>query len=171
MPTELKNQQCPICRENKLTLREEEIDVPHFGQTYIFSMTCDGCGYRKSDIESAEQKEPCRYTFEVADDKDMNIRVVKSGEATVKIPYIMNIEPGPASEGYVTNIEGLLERVKGALESAMNAEEDESDKKKLRNMIKKVSKVMVGREKLKIIIEDPTGNSAIISEKAQRAKL
>jgi C4-type Zn-finger protein len=30
---------------------------------------------------------------------------------------------------------------------------------------------MVGREKLKIIIEDPTGNSAIISDKAIKAPL
>ena len=171
MGDELKNQQCPICRENKLTLREEEVDVPHFGLTYIFSMTCEGCGYRKSDVESAEAKEPVRYTFECSDDKDLNVRIVKSSEGLVKIPRIMNIEPGPASEGYVTNVEGLLGRVKDALESAMNAEEEEEDQNKLRNMIKKVNKAMAGHEPIKIIIEDPTGNSAIISEKAVKEKL
>ncbi len=168
---ELKNQECPICREKKLTLREDEMDIPHFGLTYIFTMICEGCGYRKADVESAEQKEPSRCTFEVSDDKDLNVRVIKSSEATVKIPYIMTIESGPSSEGYVTNIEGLLVRVKEVLESTMNAEEEEDDKKKLRNLIKKVSRAMVGREKLKIIIEDPTGNSAIISEKTQKTKL
>lgn len=168
---ELKNQECPICREKKLTLREDEMDIPHFGLTYIFTMICEGCGYRKADVESAEQKEPSRCTFEVSDDKDLNVRVIKSSEAVVKIPYIMTIESGPSSEGYVTNIEGLLVRVKEVLESTMNAEEEEDDKKKLRNLIKKVSRAMVGREKLKIIIEDPTGNSAIISEKTQKTKL
>ena len=168
---ELKNQECPICREKKLTLREDEMDIPHFGLTYIFTMICEGCGYRKADVESAEQKEPSRCTFEVSEDKDLNVRVIKSSEAVVKIPYIMTIESGPSSEGYVTNIEGLLVRVKEVLESTMNAEEEEDDKKKLRNLIKKVSRAMVGREKLKIIIEDPTGNSAIISEKTQKTKL
>ncbi len=171
MGTELKNQQCPVCSEKKLTLREEEVDVQHFGLTYIFSMTCEGCGYRKSDVECAEKKDPVRFTFECADDKDLNVRVVKSGEATVKIPRIMTIEPGPSSEGYVTNVEGLLGRVKGALESAMNAEEDEADQQKLRNMIKKVNKAMAGHEPIKIIIEDPTGNSAILSDKAINEKL
>src|SRR3989344_8783557 len=104
MADELKGQKCPVFGENKLVLREEETDVPHFGLTYIFSMTCEGCGYRKSDIESAEKKEPCKYTFEIADDKDLNVRFVKSSEATVKIPHIMTIESGSESEGYVSNI-------------------------------------------------------------------
>ena len=171
MSEELKNQQCPICREPKATLREEEMDVPHFGVTFIFSITCEGCGYRKADVESAEEKTPCRCTFEVADDKDLNVRVVKSGEATVKIPHIMTIEPGPTSDGYITNVEGLITRVKDVLESTMKSEEEEADQKKLRNMIKKLNRVLAGHEPLKIIIEDPTGNSDIISEKTQKAKL
>ena len=109
MVEELNNQPCPICSENKLTLREEETDIPHFGKTFIFSMSCEACGYRKSDLESAEEKPACKYTFEMENDDDLNVRVVKSGEATVKIPRIMDIESGPASDGYITNVEGLLE--------------------------------------------------------------
>ncbi len=171
MATELKNQQCPICNERKLTLREEEIDIPHFGKTFIFSMTCEGCGYRKADVESAEQKQPCTYTLDVTDEKDLNIRIVKSGEAMVKIPHIMTIEPGPSSEGFITNVEGLLDRVKKVLQSTLDAEEEDSNKKKLKNMIKKVSRAMAAHESIKIIIEDKTGNSAIISEKAVKGKM
>ncbi len=171
MPDELKNQKCPVCNEDKLTLREDEMDIPHFGNTFIFTMICEGCSYKKSDIEAAEEKPACKYTFELENDDDLNVRVVKSGEATVRIPRIMDIESGPASDGYITNVEGLLERVKAALQSTLDAEEEEDNQNKLRSLIKKVSRAMVGREKLKIIIEDPTGNSAIISEKAVKAKL
>jgi len=168
--SELTNQPCPICQKKGLTLREDEIEVPHFGKVYVFSMTCNECGYNKSDLEPAERKEPCRYTLEVNGEEDLNIKIVKSGEATVKIPHIITIEPGPASEGYITNVEGLLERVKKAIESAVD-EEDEVAKKKAKNMIKKINKVIFGREALKIIIEDTSGNSAIISEKVQKNKL
>ena len=171
MATELKNQQCPICSEKKMTLREEETDVPHFGKTFIFSMTCEGCGYRKADIESAEQKPPCKFELDVTDEKDLNIRIVKSGEATVKIPRIMTIEPGPTSEGYISNVEGLLDRVKKVLQSSMDAEEEDDNIKKLKNMIHKVSKALAGHESIKIILEDPSGNSAIISEKAIKKKI
>ncbi len=168
---ELKGQKCAICEEHKLTLREEEIDVPYFGRVYVLSMACDGCGYHKSDVEPAEQKDPCKYTLEVSSEDDLNVKVVKSGDATVKIPHIITIEPGPASEGYITNVEGLLDRVKKMIESAAEVEEEEAAKKKARNLIKKLNKVLVGRELLKIIIEDPTGHSAIVSEKAQKGKL
>ena len=166
MTEELTGQQCPICGEKKCTLREEETDVPYFGKTFIFSMTCEGCGYKKADIEAAEQKEPCRYTMEVSEEKDMNARIVKSSEGTVKIPHIMTIESGPESEGYITNVEGLLTKVKKVLESSYEAEEEDDNKNKLKNMIKKVNKVLACHESIKITIEDPTGNSAIISEKA-----
>lgn len=171
MPTELKSQKCPICSKNTLTLREEEIDVPHFGRTYIFSMLCDGCGYRKADLEAGEQKEPCRYTFEIKDEKDLNVKIVKSGEAMLKLPNILTMEPGSASEGFITTLEGVLERVKAVLESTEEAEEDADAKKKVQNMIKKVNRAMAGQEPLKIILEDKTGNSAILSEKAERRKL
>jgi len=169
--SELKGQQCPMCDKNELTLREEEIEIPHFGRVFVLSMTCEGCGYNKSDVEPAERKEPCKYTFEVESDDDLSVKIVKSGEATVKVPHIITIESGPASEGYITNVEGFLERIKKVIESTMESEEDDSAKKKAKNMIKKLNKVMVGREKLKIIIEDPSGHSAIISDKAQKSKL
>ncbi len=169
---ELTGQQCAFCGENKLSLREEEVEIPFFGRVFVLSMECSGCGYRKADVEPAEQKEPCRYTLEVTSDADLNIKIIKSAEATVKIPRVMTIESGPASEGYITNVEGLLEKVKSMIQSAADAEEDDpAAKTKAKNLIKKLNKVLVGREPLKIIIEDPSGHSAIISDKAQRSKL
>jgi zinc finger protein len=169
---ELTNQQCAFCGENKLTLREEEVEIPFFGRVFVLSMDCTGCGYRKADVEPAEQKEPCRYTLEVTSDADLSIKIIKSAEATVKIPRVITIESGPASEGYITNVEGLLERVKSMIQSAAEAEEDDpAAKTKAKNLIKKLNKALVGREPLKIIIEDPSGHSAIISEKAQKNKL
>ncbi len=168
---ELKGQHCPICEENKLALHEEEIEIPYFGRVFVFSMSCGGCGYHKSDVEPAEQKEPSRYTLEVDSEADMAIKIVKSGDATIKIPHIITIEPGPASEGYVTNVEGLLERVKKMIQSAADAEDDDAAKRKAKNMIKKINNAVLGREKLRIIIEDPTGHSAIVSQKAQKSKM
>ncbi len=166
---EIKGQPCPICNKKGLTLREEEIEVPHFGKVFVFSMNCEECKYSKSDIEPVDRKDPVKYTFEVESEDDLNVKIVKSGEGTIKIPHVITIESGPASEGYITNIEGLLERVKKVVESAVD--DDDSAKKKAKNMIKKLNKVIFGKEKIKIIIEDPSGNSAILSDKAVKSKL
>ena len=162
---------CPFCHKKSLVLTEKETEVPYFGKLFLFSMTCSECKYHKSDIEAAERKEPCKFTFEISSEKDMKVRVVKSAEATVKIPYIADIIPGPAAQGFVTNIEGILNRVKYQVESAKENAEDKADKKKAKNVLKKLQKVIWGQEKQKIIIEDPSGNSAIISDKAEKSKL
>ena len=103
------------------------MDIAHFGKVFIFSMSCEGCNYRKADVEPAEEGEPAKYTLDVDSDKDMNIKIIKAGDATVKIPYITTIEPGPAGEGYITNVEGLLNRVKAAVEAAGEAERNIKD--------------------------------------------
>ena len=167
----LEKQPCPVCGKNTLTLIESEDNIAYFGKVYLFSMDCSNCKYKKADIEAAEQKEPSKYTIEINSEKDMSIKIVKSSEATVKIPHIITITPGPTSQGYITNVEGLLNRVKDAVQSAMDAEEDKDDVKKARKLIKKVNRVIWGSEKLKIILEDPSGNSAIISDKAVKTKL
>ncbi len=167
---ELKEQQCPICQKKTLTLMEDEQEVPFFGKLAIFSMTCSDCGFKKSDIESIAPKEAVKYTLEVNSEEDLKIRVVKSSGATVKIPHIITMEPGPASNGYVTNVEGVLNRAKEAVETMKDSDEDPKIQKKCKNMLKKIQKVLWGREKVKITIDDPTGNSAIISENAVKSK-
>jgi zinc finger protein len=167
----LPGQPCPMCHKKTLTLTEQEKEIPYFGKVYVFGMTCSECKYHKADLEMAESQEPARYVFEVKDEEDLKVRVVKSSEALVKIPRIMTIEPGPAAIGFITNIEGLLNRAKHALQSARDDAEDISEKKKIKNMLKKIQNIMWGRDSIKITIEDPTGNSAIISDRALKKKL
>jgi len=166
-PDVLEGQECPVCHEKTATLAEMSRKIP-FGEkeilVHLYSMTCNNCKYHTSDLEFEEQQEPVKYTLEVGSEEDMKIRVVKSAEATVKMPRIITIESGPQSQGYITNVEGLFNRVKNVIEQARDNAEDEEDRKKAKNLLKKIQNIMWGREKQKIIIEDPTGNSAIKSK-------
>lgn len=166
----VEGEKCPFCGKNTLTMMESEMEVPFFGNLYIFSMDCSNCKYHKADIEAEEQKEPVKYELDVNSEEDMKIRIIKSSEATIKIPRIITITPGPASNGYITNVEGILERVKKQIEFARDESEDNDEKKKAKNMLKKLQKVIWGQDSLKIILEDKSGNSAIISEKAKKSK-
>ena len=135
-------------------------------------MRCENCSYYKSDIESVEQKDPIKYEFTVKDKKDLNVRVVKGSNATVKIPNLrMSIEPAIASIGYITNVEGIIRRFKKIIEDQRDIAEDDSTKKSAKNLLKKLWKIENGEEEMKIVIEDPSGNSAIISDKAIISKL
>lgn len=167
-PAMLTGETCPACLKKTLTLIDDEKEIPYFGKVYLFSMDCSNeeCNLHQADIELAENHGPVKYEFEVSSEEDMSVRVIKSAGATLKIPRIMTIEPGPASNGYVTNIEGILNRAKTMLEKTRDSSDDKSDVKKCKNMIKKLQNIMWGRDSIKITLDDPTGNSAIISDKA-----
>jgi zinc finger protein len=170
-PNKLNGEMCPFCHTANLTLTEEEVEVPYFGKVFLFGMNCSNCKYSKSDVECAEQKPGAKYTLDISCEDDMKIRVVRSSEGTIKIPRIGNIEPGPDAEGFISNVEGVLNRFKAVIEKLRDEAEDDADKKKAKNMLKKLGKVMWGQESLKMVIEDRTGNSAIISDKAVKSKL
>ncbi len=170
-PEILNNQECPVCKAKTLTLMEDHREIPYFGKCYLFSMSCSSCKYHKADVETEEKHEPARYTLDITGENDMKIRIVKSAEGTIKIPHMISIEGGEQGTGYITNVEGVLERVKKAIEFARDNEENEEVLKKAKNQLKKLTRIMWGQEPAKLIIEDPSGNSAIISEKAVKAKL
>lgn len=164
----LEGQPCPMCRNNTLTLREMSREIPYFGVCYLFSMDCSSCEYHMADVEAEKNDgKPVKYTLEIEDEKDMSIRVVKSSQATIKVPHLVEITPGPISNGYITNVEGILNRVKKVIEEQKD-DEDPAVQKKAKNQLKKIQRVLWGREKVTLTLTDPTGNSAIISEKAKK---
>jgi zinc finger protein len=163
---------CPFCNEKTLTLTETSRDIPFFGVCHLFSMDCDSCKYHKADVE-AENADgtPVKYQLEIDSEEDMKIRIIKSSEATVKLMHVGSIEPGETANGYITNVEGVLNRIKNQIEHLKDAADaDEDDiKQKAKNQLKKMTRIMWGQEKATFIIEDPTGNSAIISPKAVKS--
>ena len=167
----LEGEECPFCHKKTLTLMERKVEVPFFGGLSVFSMSCSECNYHKADVEALEQKEPCKYTLEISSEEDLKVRIIRGSGATVKLPHVTTIEPGTAANGYVTNVEGILNRVKRQIEYVRDDADDPAARKKAKNLLKKLQKVMWGQEKLKIIIEDPSGNSAIISDKTVKETL
>ena len=169
----IRGETCAMCFKKSLTLIEQEREIPFFGLVALFSMTCanPACGYHKADLEPAESKPPRSIAFTVESDEDLSVRVVKAASATVKLPRIMTMESTEMSNGYVTNIEGLLNRAKNVLEGIRDNSDDSAEVKKAKAHIKKIQRVLFGNDKMTITIEDPTGSSGIISEKAVMKKL
>ncbi|MBW3016802.1 ZPR1 zinc finger domain-containing protein, partial [Candidatus Woesearchaeota archaeon] len=141
----LENQHCPVCHKNSLTLSETDTEVPFFGKVYIFGMECSACGFRKSDIEPAEAKEPAKYTLEIKGPKDLNVRVVKSSNATIKFPELkITIEPGVGAEGFVANVEKLLNDAYDNVKFIKENEEDSAKRKKAWKLMDKILDIKDG---------------------------
>eukprot|EP00461_Guttulinopsis_vulgaris_P007549 UN07598 len=46
-------QSCPGCRRNAQT-KMCIIEVPYFGETIVMATTCDSCGYKSTDVRTAQ---------------------------------------------------------------------------------------------------------------------
>lgn len=109
---------------------------------------------------------PVRYVFPVREPSDLNARVVRSTTGTIEIPeFGVMIEPGPICEGFISNVEGVIDRVERAVNMAITW----SDGAELENAINLQATLQQAREgniPFTLIIQDRDGNSAIIHPNA-----
>ncbi len=163
---------CPICKSiGTLEFISKNEVIPYFGEVMESTILCSECGYKHSDTICLEQKEPVKYSMLITKD-NLNARVVKSQTATVSIPELgLKVEPGAKSQGYVSNIEGILNRFEDAVNTALRFVEDEESKNNAMIILEDLEKVKNGYKDVEIIIEDPFGHSTIIHEDASTRKL
>ena len=168
-PLTVTRNTCPLCCKELVTLWVPD-DIPFFGEVMHITSLCD-CGFKYSDTLILAQHEPVHYELKISGRDDLDARVVRSTSGTVRIPELgVDIEPGPASESFVSNIEGVLDRVTDILE--MVARWDEPEKtERAQELLCIIEKVKAGDFEITVIIEDPMGNSAIIATNAMRRGL
>ena len=131
---------------------------------------CD-CGFRYSDTLILSQHEPMHYEMKVRSTDDLDARVVRSTSGTIRIPELgVEIEPGPASESFISNVEGVLERVERILDMVTRWGEEDKTTRAL-ELLSSIIKTRAGEYNITIIIDDPLGNSAIIAKNAVCRKL
>ena len=162
---------CPLCHE-ELIINWQGDDIPYFGEVMHISSRCE-CGFRFTDTLILAQRDPVRYELRLECMEDLNSRVVRSTSGTIRIPELgIAVEPGSVSESYITNVEGVLDRILNVVMTATNWSVEEPEKYSLGLDIQQALRdAMDGKKELTLIIEDPLGNSAIISEKAKCRQL
>ncbi len=164
---------CPMC-QNDLVMKWQRDNIPYLGEIMYITANCQ-CSFRFADTMILSSREPVRYELSVESLEDLNARVVRSTSGTIRIPEMgIAVEPGPASDSYITNIEGVLQRVQNVLMMASKwVQEDENEEKFARSqeLLCMLNEVIEGKRKITVIVEDPLGNSAIISKKAVATKL
>lgn len=158
---------CPACGEKVDWLYKTE-NIPYFSDILIISCSCPDCGYRFSDVQNLTTNEPVRYVFCACSEEDLSVRVVRSSAARIIIPELgVEINPGPACEGFVSNVEGILFRIDKILDGAL-IEGDDDQRRNALALKEKIVQIRSGQGTITLIIEDPHGNSVIDSKKAQK---
>lgn len=162
------NTDCPVCgSKNALEMTSKTEEIPYFGEILESTILCKNCGYKHSDTICLEQKEPVKYTLTIKKD-NLNARIVKSQSATLRIPEMgLKVEPGPKSQGYVSNVEGVLNRFESAIATAIDWAEDEKIVENALKILEDIENLKSGEFTATLIIEDPLGHSIIVHDDAE----
>jgi len=159
---------CPCCNTEIEYLYKTE-NIPYFSDILIISAICSSCGYRFVDTQLLKQADPARYTMAVTTPDDLSVRVVRSMTAAIEIPELgVRIDPGPSCEGFVSNVEGVLDRIDSVVKGALHWG-NEVEKKNATALLADIARVKAGTFPITLILEDPSGNSGIIADKAKRS--
>jgi len=158
---------CPLCQKSIIITWQPD-NIPFFGDVMYTCSQCD-CGFKYADTMILTQREPMRFTLVVESPEDLDIRVIRSISGTIRIPELgINIEPGPASESYVSNVEGVLCRIEDVVGMVTRWDDEPPGSiERAHEILGSLQQVRQGELRITIIIEDPLGNSAIISDNAR----
>jgi zinc finger protein len=159
---------CPTCNTEIEYLYTTE-NIPYFSDILIISAICPSCGYKFVDTQMLKHGEPVRYVYRTATPEDLAVRVMRSMSASIEIPELgVRIDPGPTCQGFVSNIEGVLDRIVQAIGSAI-VDGDDEERENARLLLEKIARVKCGELSVTFILEDPNGNSAIVADSAEKS--
>jgi zinc finger protein len=163
---------CPLCgAKNCLEINSKTDNIPYFGEVMESTILCKKCGYKHSDTICLEIKDPVRFTIPISSE-NINVRVIKSQSTTLSIPELgLKVEPGAKSQGYVSNIEGVLQRFEEAVKRALVMAEDEEIRMNAVKVLEDIEKVKAGKLQATLIVDDPFGHGAILDPNAEMRKL
>ena len=165
-------QSCPMCYTSgsvKMIVNVHEI--PYFGEHTELTLSCDNCGWKRTDFLSGDDNTPSKWELAI-NCNTVTARVVRSSSCTVRVEELdLEAEPGIAADGYVSNIEGVLNRFMSTIEMLQRQaleDDDEGCYAACQEYIDALRTAIGGEgSDLTLVLLDPLGNSKILHENAR----
>ena len=153
-------------------------EIPYFGEHTQVTILCDKCGWRQSDFIPAEGRKPGGCKLVISKPEHIRARVVRSSSCTVRIEELdLEVKPGSSSTGYVSNVEGVIDRFMDVIvmvtRQAYVEDSDISEIKTLEKMHTTLLELKENQIPRPVTIEllDPNGHSQILHEDAVMREL
>ncbi len=163
---------CPVCfRTGEVNMIAHVSEIPYFGEHTQVTVMCHACGWRQTDFIPAEGKKAGGWSLVLDNQEQLTSRIVRSSSCTIRILELdLQVNPGSSSTGYVSNVEGVMNRFTQIIEMVLgdlSNEENPKDIAKLESMKNQIANI--GKdEQVKLTLEllDPHGHSMIIDKNA-----
>ncbi len=163
---------CPQCKsDDKLRMLTMSTEIPYFGEHTQITIICDSCGWKHTDFIPSEGEKPGLWKIKVDGKEKMSARIIRSSSCTIRIESLdLEVSPGSGSSGYVSNVEGVLNRFIDAIAVILN-DCDEETIVKAKGMISLLEDAIEGKGSLVIELLDPRGRSQIVHDEAENREL
>ncbi len=166
---------CQQCSTEGITMLTSSSEIPYFGEYTQITLCCDNCGWKHTDFIPSEGVLPGFWSLEIDESDKLDARVVRSSSCTVRIPEVeIEVFPGSSSSGFITNIEGLINRfidAIGTIVRGANGDPDDDGEEEALALLEKLDNVKSGLESVTIELLDPRGRSQIVHDQADRREL
>ncbi|KAI3455837.1 hypothetical protein Pfo_012500 [Paulownia fortunei] len=157
---------CGACA-TKCECRMFVTNIPYFQEVIVMASSCDGCGYRNSEVKPGGciPDKGKKIIVLVKNIKDLSRDVIKSDTASVKIPELeLELASGTLG-GLVTTVEGLISKIGESLERVhgftFGDSLDDTKKSKWKEFRAKLEKLKSLEEPWSLIIDDALANSFV----------
>ena len=160
---------CPECLEDDaLLMLAMSSEIPYFGEHTQITVICESCGWKHTDFIPSDGEKPGYSSLIVDNVEKCSARVVRSSSCTIRIPELdLEVSPGGSSSGFVSNIEGVINRFEDAIGSIIRGSaDDEPVLDASLELLEGLRKMKNGGSQFLIELLDPRGRSQIIHDEA-----
>jgi zinc finger protein len=173
---------CPVCASiGNVNMIAHIDEIPYFGEHTQVTLLCDDCGWRQTDFIPAEGKKAGGWSLVLDNEEKLRARVVRSSSCTIVLPELdLQVNPGSSSTGYVSNVEGVLNRfleIVNMVDRDLIAQFEEASEEERATMMEHMASLQnmklvmgelgqEGASPLTLELLDPHGHSMIIHPEA-----
>lgn len=139
--------------------------IPFYKETVLMSFKCEHCGHENNEIQPAGEIEAngCRIVLEIIKPEDLNRRVVKSDQTSVKFVELDFEIPSKSQKGEVTTIESVISRSIAGLQQDQPVRRIEHPEvaEQIDAFVAKLESLKLVETPFTIVFEDISGNSRV----------
>ena len=154
---------CPSC-SNDCTTNIKTVSIPYFKEVLLMATNCDDCGYRTNEVKPAKgiSEKGVRYELNMTSPSDLTRDILKTHDAIISIEELELSMGATTLGGKFTTVEGIISNIREQIISLCPFTDSSTGRNtKLEELSAKLQKIKDGEMLVKIIMDDPSGNSYI----------
>lgn len=160
---------CIACGYEKgISMLAHTEEIAYFGEHTQVTLACPSCGWRQTDFIPAQARDGSCQTYRIASAEDLQIRVIRGSACTVRLLELdLEVRPGSHSTGYVSNIEGVLNRFQDVIDMVGRqaaAEGNQEAITQLATLTEAMLEIREGQRDATLEFLDPHGHSMILTD-------